>query len=229
MGKRRSVERGDADILEKVKAKRGYTLPFHELFCCVDPVLLEKYDAFYENLTLGRRHLDDKTKELVWLGILIAVSEEAGIIHLERGRKAGITDEEISDVVMLAQVAKGFEALSFLEEKWGEHLPNFEVMKMYDRVIENLTKNIAIARNRVELVLIGVYSALSNKRALRFHLKRAYTHGLRDEEVAEAMSYVFIPCGGNVLIEAAEVIKELVQSRELKPVSSFKIWLPGES
>ena len=46
------------------------------------------------------------------MGILISVFEEAGTIHLKRGSEAGINDDEISDLVVLTQVARGFEVLS---------------------------------------------------------------------------------------------------------------------
>ena len=39
------------------------------------------------------------------------------------------------------------------------------------------------------------------------------------------MSFIFIPRGGNVLIEASEVLKELVQSGELKPDSVFDLFI----
>jgi len=216
----------NADLIAQVKEKRGYLLPYHELFLCIDPVLLEKYDRFYENLTLKKRHLDNKTKELVWIGILMSVFEEAGTIHLKRGREAGITDDEISDIVMLTQVARGFEVLVFVEEKWRDHIPNVDPMQIYENLIDHLTEKISVPKNIVELVLIGIYSALPVKAALRFHLKRAKAYGLRDEEIAEAMSFIFIPRGGNVLMEAAQVLKDVIQKGELKPESVFRFLIP---
>jgi len=204
------------DILARVKKKRGYLLPYHELFFCVDPDLLETYDRFYENLTLKTKHLDNKTKELVWLGILMSVFEEAGTIHLKRGREAGITDAEISDIVMVTQVAKGFDVLLFVKDKWGKHLSDISPMQIYENLIDCVNEKITLPKNIAELVFIGIYSALPIKEALRFHLKRAKAYGLRDEEIAEAISYIFIPRGGNVLIEAAEVFKDVIQKGAFK-------------
>ena len=213
------------EILAGVKKKRGYLLPYHELFACVDPELLDRYDRFYDCLTLHTKHLDNKTKELVWIGILLSASEEAGTIHVERGRKAGITDDEIADVIMLTQVAKGFDVLLFAEEKWGAHLPGINPMQIYERLVDRVTDKLTVEKRTAELVFIGIYSALPLKEALRFHLRRGKSHGLRDEEIAEAMSFIFIPRGGNVLIEASEVLKELVQSGELKPDSVFDLFI----
>ena len=197
------------DILEKVKEKRGYLLPYHALFLCVDPDLLEAYDRFYDRLTLRKNHLDLKTRELVWLGILMGVLEEAGTIHLKRARQAGVTDDDISDIVKLTQIARGFDVLSFIDKKWKKDLPGISPVQIYEDLIDSLTPKMTLPKNTVELIFIGIYSALRNKTALRLHLKRAKTFNLSDEEIAEAMSYIFIPRGGNALIEASEVFMEV--------------------
>ncbi|MBW1695356.1 MAG: carboxymuconolactone decarboxylase family protein [Deltaproteobacteria bacterium] len=202
------------DILKRVKDKRGYLLPYHELFLCVDPGLLEAYDRFYENLTLRENHLDPKTKELVWLGILMGVLEEAGTIHLKRAREAGITDDDISAIVKLTQIAKGFDVLSFVEKKWGQNLIGIAPLEIYEDLVDSVTAKITLPKSTVELIFIAVYSALRNKTALRLHLRRAKTFDLSDEEIAEAMSYIFIPKGANALIEAAKVFMEVVVKGE---------------
>ena len=48
-----------SEILEKVRAKRGYLLSYHELFWRLDPGLLEKYDQFYTEVTLKTKFLDN--------------------------------------------------------------------------------------------------------------------------------------------------------------------------
>lgn len=199
------------DILTKVKEKRGYLLPYHALFLCVDPGLLEAYDRFYDRLTLRKNHLDRKTKELVWLGILMGVLEEAGTIHLKRAGEAGVTDADISDIVKLTQIARGFDVLPFIEKKWGQNLPGISPVQIYEDLVDAVTAKTTLPKNTVELIFIGIYSALRNKTALRLHLKRAKAFDLSDEEIAEAMSYIFIPRGGNALIEASEVFMEVIR------------------
>jgi alkylhydroperoxidase/carboxymuconolactone decarboxylase family protein YurZ len=216
------------DVLKKVKGKRGYLLPYHELFACIDPILLEKYDDFYTELTLKNKVLDNKTKELAWIGILAAASEEAGTIHLKKGRDAGITDEEISDVITLTQIAKGFDVLMFVEEKWGSFFQNIRVMEIYGNLVKQLKKNVRLSEKIVELVFIGIYAALEIKKGLEFHLMKSKECGARDEEIAEVMSFVILPRGVNTMLEAAEVLKNLVKEGKLKPDSIFKYWLSTE-
>jgi alkylhydroperoxidase/carboxymuconolactone decarboxylase family protein YurZ len=212
------------DVLKRVKEKRGYLLPYHEFFACMDPVLLEKYDEFYTEVTLKSKVLDNKTKELVWIGILACASEEAGTIHLKRGRKAGISDEEISNVIMITQVAKGFDVLLFVEEKWGSFLPGIKPMEVYGEFVNHLKKGLGLQEKAIELIFIGIYAALEIRKGLEFHLLRAKERGIRDEEIAEAMSFIILPRGGNTMLEAAGILKDLVKEGKYKPDSIFKYW-----
>jgi alkylhydroperoxidase/carboxymuconolactone decarboxylase family protein YurZ len=216
----------DYRLINKVKEKRGYILPYHELFFCVDPKLLDTYDQFYENVTLVARHLDDKTKELVWFGILIGVQEKAGTLHIKRGKKAGITDREFSEVLTLCQIAMGLDAVTFLEDNWAEHLPGVAPWTIYQDLVEKVVIGMGISPKTIELIFIGIYTALPHlqKKALRFHLKRAKALGVRDAEICEAISYVFIPRGANALIEASAVLKKAVQEGDIVPDSSLRYW-----
>ena len=226
------LDKRSLELIRQVEAKRGYLLPYHELFLLVDPALLEAYDRLYENLTLKTRHLDQRTKEIVWLGILISVQEEAGTLHLERAREAGLRQEEIGRIIALSQVAMGVEAVTFIKDWWQDHLPEVDPWAGYGRLVEAAGQDTTLHPKAVELMFIGIYSALTRKEALRFHLRRAGQYGLRDEEIGEAMSFALIPRGGNVLIEAAQVLKELVIKGQYRPSSVFRYWLdrpgPGE-
>ena len=71
-----------ADVLRRAQAKRGYLLPYHRMLGTHDPALLEAYDGFYEALTLDRRSLSDREREVVWAALLVAGREEYGDIHM---------------------------------------------------------------------------------------------------------------------------------------------------
>ena len=221
-----SEAKSDLQVIKKVKEKRGYILPYHELFFFVDPGLLDAYDHFYENLTLVSRHLDNKTKELIWFAILIGVQEKAGTLHIKRGIKAGIGDREFSEVLALCQVAMGIEAITFIEDNWQEHLPGVAPWTIYQDLLDKVTKEMVISPRAIELIFIGIYTALPHlqKEALRLHLKRAKDQGVKDVEICEAMSYVFIPRGANALIEASAVLQQAVQEGDIVPDSSLQYW-----
>jgi alkylhydroperoxidase/carboxymuconolactone decarboxylase family protein YurZ len=216
-------EQGNRELKE-VLAKRGYLLPYHELLWLLSPELLKSYDRFYELLTLKRRHLDNGTKETVWLGILMAVEERAGRIHLNRARKAGLARAEFGDMLHLVQLARGFGAVEFVGKHWPDALNPTEAAQTYLDSVDRLSERSTLDPRARELMLIGVHSALVQREALRLHLKRAKSIGLKDEEIGEAISYVFLPCGGNVLLKAAQVLKDMVSQGELSSDGAFKIW-----
>jgi alkylhydroperoxidase/carboxymuconolactone decarboxylase family protein YurZ len=214
------------EILSRVEAKRGYLLAHHEFFGYPDPEMLEKYDQLYEYLTLKSKFLSDRVKELVWMGILSAVFEDAGgPIHVKRARQAGISDQEIAEVFFLSQVALGFNVVSFVKDKWSQLIPSADIIEVYGTFIDHLTSKSQISPEIVELIFIGVYSALNKPEGLRFHLVRANQKGWKDEELYEAMSYILLPCGAPTLIEAALVLKDVLMKGEITPTSSFKTWL----
>ncbi len=89
-------------LLEKMFAKRGYLLPYHRLLGESDPALLATYDELYTRLTLDQRSLTMEEREIVWAALLATTREASGSFHLDRGLKAGMTRESISDAMAIA-------------------------------------------------------------------------------------------------------------------------------
>ena len=172
-------------------------------------------------LTLKRRYLDNLTKEIVWLGILIAVEEKAGRIHLQRAREAGITSRELRDLLTFTQLARGFNTVEFVGKNWTDMMTLAEAEQNYLEAVDHLSENSALTTKARELLLIGVHAALVQRQALQLHIKRAKRIGLADEDIGEAISYVIIPCGGNVLLKAAEVIKDMASRGEFGSKGAF--------
>ena len=67
--------------LQKLKAKRGYLLPHHGLLALTAPKLLAAYDDAYTALTLESRTLDDRSKEIIWVAILVSTREGIAVHH----------------------------------------------------------------------------------------------------------------------------------------------------
>src|SRR5690625_3452327 len=197
-------------LLGDIKKKRGYTLPYHEHYSILDLNLLENYDRFYENLTLKTRYLDDRAKELVWLGILISVYEKEGTIHVKRAKDAGVTKSEIHDLIILTQLASGINSILFIEKYWADEMLNVNPLKIYKKYIDQFTKESMLENWIIELILIGIYSATSNEIALNIHLKRAAEMQIKGEKILETISFIILPCGGPTLIAASKTLKESV-------------------
>ena len=212
-------------VIERVKAKRGYLLSHHELLAAADPDMLDIYDRLYEHLTLKPKYLDNRRKELVWMGILSAVFETAGgPIHIARAREADVSEAEMAECFNLAQISRGFTVVDFVEREWESLMNGTRAVNTYTDLIDRFARTSVLSITEIELVLIGIHAALVQPKALRLHLLRANRLGLTDGEVYEALSYVLMPCGAPTLIEAAEVVKAALAGQEYEPDSLFKTW-----
>jgi alkylhydroperoxidase/carboxymuconolactone decarboxylase family protein YurZ len=103
----------------EVEGKRGYLLPYHRMFAASAPELLQRYDAFYESLTLLPRILTPAERETVWAGLLAAAREVHGFIHMKRAIKAGLTQGDIVRAVAIAAVTDGFATMQFSGDNWA--------------------------------------------------------------------------------------------------------------
>lgn len=207
-----------------VERKRGYVLSYHQLFAGLDTELLLKYDAFYEALTLQERYLTPRQKEIVWIAILAIADEEAGSLHLDRAAKAGVTTEEIAASITIANMIRGFSVWPFVEKYWSKWLPDLDALANYNALVEKALVDFPLEKDLAELVFIGAATAIGNKQALSHHLIRANTIGIPDELIAEAMSFIIIPCGGNQLMDMTSVLSNLVKQGQFKPMSIFGCW-----
>ncbi len=197
------------EILAQVEAKRGYLLSYHRMLANDDPGLLAAYDQFYEKLTLAPRVLSAKEREYVWAGLLATAREEHGRIHMERAVKAGLTLDEIGDAIALAGAAASYSTLAFAMKSWSDWMPKEATTQRYLAVTQT-------ARGRVpapiaEMILAVCHAATGCRAAQRLHLVRAFDAGITKSQMAEAMSYLILPCGGPTLIDAASEWQETAQ------------------
>jgi alkylhydroperoxidase/carboxymuconolactone decarboxylase family protein YurZ len=189
-----------ADVLARAQAKRGYLLPYHRMLGTHDPALLEAYDEFYNALTLDRRSLTDREREVVWAALLVAGREEYGDIHMRRGIEVGLSKSELQDAVALAAVAESLPGAGFAARFWAEWTPEDAMIDRYLRLTEAARG--AVPDYLAEIALVVCHAARKSPQGMRIHLPRAFAAGARAEQIAEGVSYVILPCGGPTLVEA---------------------------
>lgn len=122
-------------LLASMKERRGYLLPFHVLLAEHDPEFLESYNALLEAAFLDPRALDRRTKELVLIGILTAISAPASHIeaHMRAALAAGASSKEVLEGLELVMPSAG--AARFMEglEVWHKvvqaEAPTSEVLE----------------------------------------------------------------------------------------------------
>ena len=190
------------DILTVVEAKRGYLLPYHRMLANDDPELLGAYDALYERLTLVPRVLTPKERELVWVGLLAAIREDNGHIHMERGVTSGLALDELGDAIALAGAAAAYAPLAFAINAWAEWAPAEATTARYLALAEAARGT--VPRSTAEIILSVCHAAQRRKDAERLHVVRAFEEGVSVGQMAEAMSYLLLPCGGPTLIDAVQ-------------------------
>ena len=186
--------------IDAVRAKRGYTLPYHRMFAASAPELLERYDAFYEALTLAPRVLTPVERETVWATLLAAAREVHGFIHMRRAQAAGLGEDELARAVAIAAVAEGFATLGFAGEHWaawtGQRAVERQYLALFDAARGPMPAGLA------HLAATVAMGARRDARGLALHLAHAFDAEVTREQVCEGLSYLLIPCGGNVLIDA---------------------------
>lgn len=189
--------------LGDVGAKRGYLLPYHKMLAEHEPELLSAYDRFYTQLTLADNILSRRDKEIVWIALLAAAREGVGSLHLKRGVEAGLSLEEIQASAALAAVTEAFAATAFAARHWAEWTPT-EAMTSAYRALAEAARG-PIEPHTAELAMTVCHASRKDEGGMRHHLLRYFELGGTAAALCEGLSFLFIPIGGNMLIDAVEI------------------------
>jgi alkylhydroperoxidase/carboxymuconolactone decarboxylase family protein YurZ len=190
-------------IIDNVGRKRGYLLSYHRMLAEHDPLLLEAYDAFYSRLTLAEKVLPERDKEIVWIALLAAVREGVGSLHLKRGIAAGLTLDDIQAAIALSAASETFSAFAFASQHWAEWAPPDAMTARYRDCVEHARG--PIESRTAELALIVCHATRKDVIPMRLHLVGYFGMGGSASALAEALAYLFIPVGANLLIDVVEI------------------------
>lgn len=188
-------------LLDAMRAERGYTLSYHEIYARTEPKFLERYADLYRAFTLDERYLTAREREIVWVGILVADHERVGTLHLERALAIGITPEEIGDAVAVASVAHGYSALAFVEDAWS-HVVSFPLWQRYDALMADAARG--LTETELHLCALATHGALKQGPGFLHHLTSLYGLCVPEEQIAEAVSYLLLPKGANTMLWATD-------------------------
>ena len=191
------------NALQKVREKRGYVLSYHRMLHDLDPELLAAYEAFYTRLTLASRVLNPVEKETVWIALIAATrARPSGIIHMKRAVKAGMSRDAIADAMALAAACESLDAFSFSRDAFSDWADEARLVKRYLRAFDA-----ARGRTRPVLAEIAAVTAHAGRRCaagMRIHLVRAFKRGAKREQLAEALSFALLHCGGPTMLAALD-------------------------
>jgi alkylhydroperoxidase/carboxymuconolactone decarboxylase family protein YurZ len=210
--------------LAEVRAKRGYLLPHHGLLAIAAPELLAGYDAAYTALTLTPRSMDERSKEFVWLAVLVSTDEALATHHIAKFRDGGGTDAEIELAVRLAAFAEGAHCFAFAAEKWGHHLPAYNREAAYRAALDAAQAGSTIPRGLVEVTLAAVHTTRRAWWELAVHIRGAYAEGVPELELAEGISYAMFPGSIPNFVDACGVWQGMIERNEVPASDSFRLW-----
>ncbi len=201
------------NLLEAVRRKRGYLLSYHRLLYDIHPELLGAYDAFYTRFTLADNVLSPVEKETVWLALIAATRARVGTIHLKRAVKAGMGKDAVADALALAAACESLEAIEFARVVFPRWVDETRLFKRYLNAFD-------AARGRVRPVLADIAAVVAhagrrNAAGMRIHLARAFRRGAKRAQVAEALSFVLLHCGGPTMLDAMDVWLKMVKQKKV--------------
>jgi 4-carboxymuconolactone decarboxylase len=205
------------DLLASIAARRGYLLSYHKVFARLDPAFMHAYDVLYTRSLLEPRFLEQRQRELIWIGIVSLVSESVGEIHLKRARTAGVPLAEVSAAVALAGMTEAWRPIAFAEERWSDYLPQ-ERASLYDRLVTHARG--PLDETTSDLILVVLHAVRHQDAPYLHHLRRLLTNGVPETHVAEAVSYLLQPVGANTLLWATDAWIDALKSGRL-PESSI--------
>lgn len=202
-------------LLERIRGERGYALSYHELLARSDPRLLSAYRDLYAEFTLNPRHLDARRREIVWTGLLTAIDEHVGSIHLERARTAGVTVEELRAAVRLAGAAAGWDAVAFATHHWPQFLDDAAAEDEYRILVDGARAPLDEVDTHLTLCLVA--GARTREDQFLFHLRELYHLQVAETHIAETVSYLLLPTGANTLLWATDLWFDAVRDGIVEP------------
>jgi predicted amidohydrolase/alkylhydroperoxidase/carboxymuconolactone decarboxylase family protein YurZ len=113
-------------LLAEMERKRGYVLELHRTLAARDPEFLEVYENLLDGAFLRERLLDRRTKELIYIGVLMALStpREHLVAHMRAAVAHGASEEEVLEVLEQALapcgVARFIEGMAAFEHAFGQ-------------------------------------------------------------------------------------------------------------
>jgi alkylhydroperoxidase/carboxymuconolactone decarboxylase family protein YurZ len=202
------------DLLAEIRGERGYALSYHEMLARTDTDFLVAYRELYRQFTLVPRHLDARTRELVWTALLSSIDEFVGSIHLERAIAAGVSHEELRSAVRIGGTAAAWDAIDFAHVQWPHLLGDGPSgAEEYRSVVAGARGT--LTEVEADLILVCVAGARMKERQFLHHVAALIDAGVPEREILESVSYIMLPTGANTFLWATDAWMEAVRSGEI--------------
>jgi 4-carboxymuconolactone decarboxylase len=108
--------------IDDMARRRGYVLPYHKGMAEVDFEVLKAADALVAAVYTTSRHLDRKTKELLFCATLTVIRAGKGQLqsHIRAALQHGASKDEVLEAIEIALPEAGVVAFQAGFEAWRE-------------------------------------------------------------------------------------------------------------
>lgn len=108
--------------IDEMARSRGYVLDYHKVLAKQDFDILEKANALVKAAYLDQRHLDRRTKELIFVASLTVMRAGKGHIqsHIRVALDLGVSPQEILEAIEIALPEAGVVAFQVGFDAWRE-------------------------------------------------------------------------------------------------------------
>ncbi|HEX6541128.1 MAG TPA: carboxymuconolactone decarboxylase family protein [Ktedonobacterales bacterium] len=108
--------------IDEMARSRGYVLDYHKVLAKQDFDILEKANALVKAAYLDQRHLDRRTKELIFVASLTVMRAGKGHIqsHIRVALDLGVSPQEILEAIEIALPEAGVVAFQAGFDAWRE-------------------------------------------------------------------------------------------------------------
>jgi 4-carboxymuconolactone decarboxylase len=112
----------EQQYIDDMAERRGYVLDYHKIMVKQDVTVMKAIDGLVQAAYLAPRHLDRKTKELIFIVSLTVLRAERPHItsHIKQALEAGATPEEILEAIEIAAPEAGVVAFQWGLDAWRE-------------------------------------------------------------------------------------------------------------
>ena len=119
------MEEEKAKILKEVLEKRGFVPDFHKILIEEDFDFYKVYEKMTSHVYSREKRLTRKMKELIFIGVLVAMrsNREHIKLHIRAALDQGAEKEEILEVIELAFLPSGVVSLMEGLEAYKEVVP----------------------------------------------------------------------------------------------------------
>lgn len=95
-------------LINRIREKRGYLHPGHEILARTDPAFLESYNGLYESCLGKSSLLSIKVKEFIAIALLAQQGYDVAVeLHMKRAMQNGATPQEIVEALEAATLPGG--------------------------------------------------------------------------------------------------------------------------